>query len=391
MSTQKAATVKPVADDVPLSRAWQEGRRIYIRCGKWTELDCQLVELRARWDPEKRARWVGTQRRDTVLPLIRDAEFRRRAMQEPWTVEWLSIPYHMKDVREKAKELGAVWNRDRREWAFPSKKDQLEISRLISARRIQEDEAQKRARQAELRREWEAVRRHEQKEKERREQEKRAEIIRNSGRTPTGEETTLKVVSTKKMNKAQALAQGHEIGSVVKLSDGRRGIVVAKRAWFTDEEAASSVCWHDQTHDEAHWDIDHTVLLVEPTEEELTQDAREREAAEDAAELHQLAKSAAHWDASPEDQWHDVKNHLGRIECFYGSVVQEHNNGSLYLLGEAVVYRHPGYYDSYCPVERVSRDPQVIEQMRRLLEQGPRTRYLDTQTTYKYVVFPGQD
>src|SRR5690606_39484028 len=48
------------------------------------------------------------------------------------------------------------------------------------------------------------------------------------------------------------------VGTVIRLNDGRRAVVVRTGAEFVSAEYASSVCWHndpDYVHGDAHWHL----------------------------------------------------------------------------------------------------------------------------------------
>src|SRR5690606_37823695 len=105
------AMAKPIADDIPTTRAWQEGRRIYVRCGYKTQLHQALRSLCAHWDSDQRARWVGVTKKTRVVELVRAHEQRITALEEVKQAgRWISIPYEAGEVRTKIKTLGGVWD-----------------------------------------------------------------------------------------------------------------------------------------------------------------------------------------------------------------------------------------------------------------------------------------
>ena len=110
------------------------------------------------------------------------------------------------------------------------------------------------------------------------EKNRRARVVEASGRTPTGETANHRIVSTRRMSRAEAEDMTHPLGTVIQLDDGRSGVVVDTTTWFTNGDDASSMCWHPETHDEAHWDLLHVVAIVEPTAVELAHDEARRAA-----------------------------------------------------------------------------------------------------------------
>lgn len=194
------------------------------------------------------------------------------------------------------------------------------------------------------------------------------------------------------MNRATAQDMAHPVGELVTLSDGRRGIVTHVRVWFTNDEMASSACWHDETHDQAHWDLLHTVAVVEPTAEETAATTARTEEAADAVELHTLMESL-HSSGTPREGYTPLNQEQveGTIAHRYGSVLAEHDGGTAYLMSDGtIVHRHPGYYDDYRSTERTITDPALVQRMRAALAKGARTRTHTDQMFYDYTVAPKQ-
>lgn len=63
--------------------------------------------------------------------------------------------------------------------------------------------------------------------------EQHARVLAASGRTPTGEHTTLMVVSTRRMDTATTREVAFPLGTVLRLDDGRRGVVIEREVGFT--------------------------------------------------------------------------------------------------------------------------------------------------------------
>jgi hypothetical protein len=267
----------------------RRGRRLYIRCGYESQLGVALRNIGAKWDRDERCLWIGTGKAAALPPLLAaeklekaqraagEAEKRtqhRERMEKVAEVQdlglWITIPYrHECGIRARAKALGAVWNPGRSEfdpqrkrWAMPDRDSYEEVAALLRAQ-AEREEAKKAERKAD---------------DQLAEKDRRARVVEASGRTPTGETANHRIVSTRRMSRAEAEDMTHPLGTVIQLDDGRSGVVVETAVWFTNGDDASSTCWHPETHDEAHWDLLHVVAIVEPTTVELAHDAARRAA-----------------------------------------------------------------------------------------------------------------
>lgn len=351
----------PIATDVPTTRAWRlkGGRSIYVHAGYQTQLDVALRELGAKWDSGQRALKIGAAKLEAVMPLL-DEQAARAAAVDAVKAEarYVTIPFEAEDIRADAKRLGGVWDRDRRQWAMPSDESLAEVNRALEQRRAALAEERRRADALETAAADQAAAQHGE------------QIVRESGRTATGETDTLTEVSTGRMNKHPRPHQrARALGSVVRLADGRRGLITSVKIWFTGEEWASSTCWHASTHDQAHWDFRYTLAIVEATPEESAAD-REAEAEEaDAAELAAVMTEAAEGCTGVTDF---TPAGGPQILLRYGSTAQD--GGRIILDGDRAIYRHPGYYDDYLRTERIITDPALVARVRDLIERGPRTR-----------------
>ncbi|OLZ51629.1 hypothetical protein BS329_15290 [Amycolatopsis coloradensis] len=383
---------KPIHEDIDLGRAWQVGRRIYVRCGYNSSLGEQLRQLGANWDRDEKRLWVGSGKKPRVIPLVQAADERVRQIEEiKQQGRWLTIPYEASDIRHRAKDeaVGGVYDGDRKQWAFPTDEGLAEIRELIAERRRREEAA---AEEARLQRteHQRSIRETEQAEAEQEKASRRERLITASGRTPTGDEAELRVISTRLMNKATAWTMAEPLGTLARLRDGRRGIVVDRKVWFTDEEMASSVCWHRETHDEAHWDILHTLAIVEPTAEEQAADDAERAAHADAVEIHQIIEAATRGGDITQG-WNGIEDsqRVGVIRCWYGTGERNPGGTLIFTTDERVVLQHPGYYDDYLHTERVSTDPELVARVRAVLAKGSRQREHVDQLIYEYEVVSG--
>lgn len=387
-------TTKPIHPDIPTTRAWQEGRRLYIRCARGSRLNTQLRDLGAHWDPEHRALWVGSGKRDAVVAAVQATEARLAEVNAIKAANrWVAIPYDATDIRARAKDLGAVWGGDdSRVWYLPSDESYAEIAGLVNNLRAQ-IEAKRQEERAARRARWDAekqARRHTEALDADRDRER---IIAATGRTPTGKTAELREISTARMNKHTARESARPLGSVVRLRDGRYGLITGVKIWFTGEEMASSACWHPETHDQPHWDFLYQVEIVAPTPAEQTKDERKAAEQADAATIHDLmrdaptltgARAADRHTPIPGDQ------RAGTITLTTGTT--GFPDGHLILTTDnRVVWQHPGYYDDYIPTEGTSADPGLVERVRAVLAAGPRTRTVHDQTIHRYEIQVGDD
>lgn len=391
----KAPATRPLAEDIPTSLAWKQKRRVYVTCGYNSRLNTELRAIGAKWDSKVKALWVGTVKAAQVLPLVQAHQERIHAVAEIKARGlWVSIPYDAEHIRARAKELNGLWVKESKQWAMRTLQDQDEIRALVQTYKAKLAEAEERRRDEEHKIEEQAARERRAVEEVRRERaaqaarETAARVVAQSKRTPTGQSAELRLVSTRRMNKHTAREMAYQVGDLVLLDDGRRMIVTSVKVWFTGEEMASSICWHPQTHDEAHWDLLHTGEVVEPTAEEVAADAERAAQIADAAELHALMSELdrvgqAREDYTPLDQDQVV----GSIEHTYGTWASTNRGGTAYLLADGtVVYRHPGYYDDYRSTERTTTDPELVARMRAALAQGERTRTHTGQMNDDYTV-----
>lgn len=378
--------MKPLADDIPTTLAWQAGRRIYVRCGYKTQLNQALRDLGAHWDSDQRARWVGVTKKTQLVELVRAHQQRITALEEVKQAgRWISIPYEAGEVRTQVKKkLGGVWDPQTKRWALPSEEAHAQAQALVDEwrekRRAAREAEEAAAREAEkAAREAAATAEQIRKAKEAAAAAARAErIVAESGRTPTGETTSYTVVSTRRMNRATALDQCTAVGTVIRLDDGRRAVVVRTGVEFVGDEYASSVCWHndpDYVHGDAHWHLWHEAVVVEPTEEEIAADEQERAEHADENELRALMETARR-SGEPAAEVTRVASEdiLGIIRKTGGSLVP-YDDGQVVLLRDGrALYQHPGYYDDYTPTERHITDDALIARARALIARGSRSR-----------------
>ena len=264
-------------------------------------------------------------------------------------------------IRDRAKALGARWDGGSEMWAMPTPEAHAEVTAAVTAFHDAEQTAKATTRAAakavaaEIAQEDSAT--------------AAARAIVKSGRTPAGEDGRFGEHSTQRYNRASAEAAARHLGSVVSLSKGR-AVITGVRVWFTGEEMASSICWHADTHDEAHWDWSYTVTYVEPTAAEVAADEEALARAADEAEIGAVfaeAQKADRTEAGQREEWSPVTG--PSISRRGGSSLGGFSDGRLILDGERVVWQHPGWYDA----ETATTDTTLVARMRALIERGTRT------------------
>ncbi|MFC4015098.1 hypothetical protein ACFOY2_48340 [Nonomuraea purpurea] len=123
------ADMKPLHDDIPLRRAWQEGRRVYVRCSRDTRFFRRLHRLGAKWDEGRSALWVGSAKRDQVVELVLAMLEARAVMNEG---RWADIPYDATEIHDHALfGLRAVHDEKTGRYAMRTDEHLAEITRLV--------------------------------------------------------------------------------------------------------------------------------------------------------------------------------------------------------------------------------------------------------------------
>lgn len=256
---------QPIHPDIPLDRAWQAGRRIYIRCGYHSQLNTDLVALGAHWDGVQRARWVGAAKKAIVVGLVQAAAARQEAAEAAKQAAtdqglWLDIPYGAMGARELAKQLRGRFDGFRKAWAMPTPEAKQQVEAEIQAWRDENAalEAKLAAEDAERAARYAAT--------------ARQRLIDDSGRTLTGEAATVTLTDYTRMDRWAAAAAKPKLGTVLTLADGRRGLVITSRARFVGRDdidaGLAGNLW-----DDPHWEYIVDVEIVEPTGAEALSDA----------------------------------------------------------------------------------------------------------------------
>ncbi|GAA1281669.1 hypothetical protein [Saccharothrix xinjiangensis] len=268
-----------VHPDVPLEHAWQEGRRIWVRTPKDSQLNRELIELGSTWDWAERARWVGTVKRAAVTALLladeqREQEKRDADRRQIEAGHWVQLSRDVEGVvtatHQLATELGAVWDGEHWRYALPDDVTRGRLQRALDAwlarRQADRDrsEAERRDRhraqqEEQARQKADAL----QAEAERTER-RRAQVLADSGRIGTGETVTERRYDERYMNRAGAEQVAWQVGTVHRLRDGRHGLVVDRHIRFYSEDQATEYSHEVQLPDNAHWAFTYTLAVVEP-------------------------------------------------------------------------------------------------------------------------------
>lgn len=393
-----APKIKQIHEEIPTISAWQQGRRIYVKCAYGSDLNTKIRAIGGKWDREVRALWVGSTKKDKVVEAVMPTQRKKNHVEDVKSRgHWVAIPYGATQIRDHAKnQLGGVWGApEHKLWAMPTAAAAAEVNQMVTywyhakkkkeeERRLQEwKQQQEREQQARKRRAEEA----EQRRKASKERGQR--ILDNSGRTPTGDTETLIDYSTRYMNKATAMQETRTLGSIVRFRDGRRGVVVEASVRFVDSDAASSLCFHRDADvfDVAHWDLIHEVAVVEPTEEELAEDAAKEAKLKEAADVHRLMDSLnfkARSEPVTEPEGAEVE---ATITETFGGYASSNRGGILTLTREGVLYYyHGGYYDSYISTYCMEDDPEMVEEARRIVGAGSRRVVYRDQIEYRYQI-----
>ncbi len=438
---------RPAHPDLPLERAWKLRTRTYVSCGPRTRLRDALVGLGAHWDTKRKAYWVGPTKRTAALDAAIEAEHRARHVRETLAAgHWVTIPYEAEPVRVRARELGAVWHPESRRWAAPTTeiRDELldlceqwsatavlassgghradgrqaeeEYRRAEAVHRYQADRAYAAAdsalqegtatdviahlEDAVRARERAAIAAEGREQVLRRRQDRaiaaqraaaarREDILAASGRTPLGRHLSRTEATTEIMPRHRAAAQAYRRGDVLRLEDGRRAVVTETRLRLLSGGAEG--CPGNGDHSGKHWCYRYRLDLVRLTVTEIDAEVERGRADWDAHEIHQLMQ----WmpvltQPRADDRWSEIEpgRETGRITVTTG-VTGQLPAGHLIVTADAVIWQHPGEYDTYIRAEGITTDPGVVAWCRSVLDGGERRRVVPgTPPTYYTITRP---
>lgn len=359
---------KPIADDISVDAAYQIGRRIYVKCGYESQLGGALRDIGAKWDRDIKTLWVGSTKRDAVLPLIKahlDRLAQIQAIKDGR--RWVHIPYDAAAIRDQAKALGAIWGPEVKGWAMPTDEAQATITAAVTQWTAARDAAR-------------AAERAAQDERERAERAATAQsvedrIISRSGRTVVGEARhTLTGRLYGRMRRAEAEQAKPEAGEIHRLTDGRRVMIMTCTVRFWSQDAIDDGFTPDLS-DDPGWYWTATGVEVEPTADEAEADrveaARQADEAEIAQVVREVSRTAELSERGPDSPrvpaGHTITRHGGSLTRFPDGTVTLADDGQVW-------WYHPGYYDDYRAVQGQVVDEALIERVRAVVDGGSRER-----------------
>jgi hypothetical protein len=353
-STKEPALSSQIHPDIPDEKAWQQGRRIYIRCGYKSILNSQLRDLGARWDGDENALWVGTGKRDQVIPLIlAQAERAAATVAIKDAGLWVKIPFDASDVREQAKKLGARWDGDRKEWAMPSAETLATVQALLAAAKDKAAQQKAAANAAAAKTD--------------------DDILAESGRTVCGDRKSLTGRLEGHGRRPWAEQSKPQPGDIRITVDGFRVLVLSSTVDF----------WSDQDQAdfspsrEPGWYYTYTCVAVEPTADEAADDttraAGQADAEEIAAATEAVRKSVEYVPEAEAGTRRPAAAVAGKISITTGTT--RYSDGEITLTQDGTVtWYHPGYYDDYHASEGSTADPDLAARVRAIITAGDRTR-----------------
>lgn len=352
-----------IAGDIPLERAWKDGRRVYVVCGFKSRLSDDLYALGSHWDREEKATWVGSGKLDQVVTLVRQADERAAATEQVKSAGlYVKIPFDAAGVREQAKRLGARWDSGRKEWAMPAQEALDQVTALVAgygekaAKAKATEKATANAR------------------KDRRNR-PAGEVIAASGRKVIDGSirhvTEIMGYRGKRAGVEQYLT---EPGEVIKVREGRF-LVLASKAEFWSEDTAEDFA----PGTGAGWREFLDGVLVEPDEAEKAEEAAKAAAGKDGESLATgIEAIKSRLELAPEVEARQPRVPEGELA---GTVAIRltgstgGSNGELTVARDGTVFwYHPGFYDDWRATLGTSSDPEVAEMARWLLAPGTRTR-----------------
>jgi hypothetical protein len=362
---------KPIADDIPTSRAWKEGRRIYVTSDYGSPLAGALYEAGGKWDRDARARWFGSSKLEIVLAVLCEhlpaedeaaqAKADRRAIVEEIKARghWVKIPKNMLPARTRAKDLGAVFDGDRAEWALPDRETALEVMKLVSDARRAQDQRRKASKEATA-----AV--------------TDEDVIAASGRATVGEPiTTRRELTGYAPMTRREVTDMFRVGSVHQMGPTNRYLILTLgRAEFLSEDDLEDMGYPGS---KPRWVVELRVIQVKPTEQDLAANAERAALSTLAKELVDLFAALQDAPATPAGTQESWSNVTGQTISRDG-IATGYRDGSLILDGDRVIYQHPGYYDEYRRHETATDDPEVVARVHAVIESGDRTISVDRHT-----------
>ncbi len=360
---------KQIHDDIPADRAWQVGRRIYVRCGYSSNLNKELLKLGSKWDSDVKARWVGSGKRAVVIPLIQAHQARIDHITAVKAAgHWVKLPRGADAIYKRVTELDAVWDADRGQWAMPTVEALAEVAQLIN-----DHKAAVAAARAETARQEAVV-------AEQMRQENAAAavtaaqvrermLIDKSGRVVSDERGTVRCLRLYgRMPRAAAERAKPQPGEVRRLSDGRRGLVLASTVTFWSQDMIDDGLVPGSTGDDPGWRCDYQYIVVAPTDAEVAADQREQAQHEDQQTIEKLLH-----DVDAVRGFTDSAQRTALTGQSIRHITESGSGGMITVTGDgAVWYQHPGFYDDWRHREFEITDLALLARIRAVLDGGPR-------------------
>lgn len=320
---------KPLAEDIPLERAWKVGRRIYVRCGYKSQLNDEIRALGGKWDREERALWVGSGKADQVITAVRAAEERGAKVEEIKAAGYeIAIPYARADVREFAKGLGAIWQAASKTWALPTADALGKVQAALAAQPVTNAQPAASRPKRTPAPEIDAV-------------------IADSGRTVIGDQVKAEK-HLGKMRRTDA-EQHYYAGQIVAFEGGRALVVQAKFIWVSEDTAEDT----GNFGSEGFW-ADLILVPIEPTDAEVEAKRKVEERAELRKRIvdifaHALGRTR------PVDRFDAGEVVVARwLETARGIQIGRRADG-VWLV------QHPGHYDDYRLSQCAVEDPAEVD------------------------------
>lgn len=376
---------RPLTEDIPANRfdptthtdhpyaAWRTGRRIYVACPYRSTVNTAVRELGARWDADARALWLGykADKAEAIVELIRAAYGRRaEVMAVKAAGHWVRIPYAADDPRTRAKTAGAVYDHDRKAWAFPTAEAAEQVAALVRSRKDAEQAALDEQRQASRQAEQTASQAGEA-EAAARKTARLQEVIAASGRTVTDERGTGRGRLDGYLRRPQAEAARPQVGTVRRLRDGRRVLVLACSVQFISQDQIDDQLVDLSTAEDAGWWYWYDYAVLVPTADEVEEDQAVRAAAADHRDIHSVMRAAAGCAGRCEV---DILQQIQGPSITADSIGSIHNGRITLGVDGTVWWQHPGYPDDWSRTEGQIVDPDLIGEIKAILAGGTRRR-----------------
>jgi Domain of unknown function (DUF5710) len=126
--------MEQIHPDIPVTKAWRTSRTVFVTAGYNSVLSGEMYGIGAKWDRDEHAFRTGPARLPQVIEFILAETARAQETAQVKSAGlWVKIPFDAKIVRAQAKDLGARWDEDRKEWAMPDEASLERVRELVSA------------------------------------------------------------------------------------------------------------------------------------------------------------------------------------------------------------------------------------------------------------------